>query len=526
MLDDFVALNSDVKLVSYSENYRALHVITGIIIKLNTTAALVLTILEEKKSFQELILSLEGLLPDSNIEQDKIRELILELYCRGFVDIEKNISKPTILLINPSTTDSKSSYRKRNTSPPLGLLLIGTVLSENDYNVYIVDMDIENLIPSDIIYRIKEIRFNYVGISMNFSLCANSSLNVARQIKQMYNDVPIIIGGNHATFMSNDLIREQCVDYIIKYNGHDTFVDLVNILERKNFKEEDLLMCKGITFRSGKNFIDTEERDKMYDLNKIPLLDWNLLALNLYLDSQRWCLFTSIGCTNSCHFCSTSAFNGRCGIRRMSHQRIIEQIENIFKYAKEDSIELIFVDDAFTADKNRVIELCKEINNRRIKIKWGCNARADQVDKELLGFMKKAHCNAIFFGVESCDEDVLISTNKRLNIDLREKFLEVQSFGIDITLSFIIGLPKETKYGLLKMEDFIRDVRPHNAKFTFLVLYPGTEYYINKDKYGIRQLVTDWNEYERYRPYLETDNLSAEEQMEALIRLTECCYSY
>lgn len=525
MPDDFVFLNTDVKLVSYSENYRALHTITGILIKLNATSALILTILEQKQSFQELLLKLKDLLPDDKIDQIIIQNFLMVLYCKGFVNIEKNPLKPTILLINPNTSDSKDNYRKKNTSPPLGLILIGTVLADNDFNVCIVDMDIENLTSNDIIYRIKDIKFDYVGISINFSMCAKSSINIAKHIKEKYNDITIIVGGNHATFTWEDLLLEKCIDFVVRYNGHDTFTDLIKILELKNYNTTNLLGCKGIAFRNNGKILSTVERDKMYDLDKIPLFDWNLVSIHLYSENKRWNLFTSVGCTNSCHFCSTSAFNGRCGIRRMSYPRILEHIENIYKYENNDYINLVFVDDAFTADKQRIIGLCGEIIDRKIKIKWACNARADQIDEDLLRFMKKANCSAMFFGVESCDENVLLSTNKKLKVDLKQKFMEVKSYGIAITLSFIIGLPKETKDSLFKIEEFIQSVHPNKAKFSFLVLYPGTEYYTNKEKYGIRQLITDWDQYECYMPYIETEDLSAEDQLEALIRLTESIYN-
>ncbi len=525
MPDDLVSLSTEVKLVSYSENYRALHLITGILIKLNTASALILTLLEQKQSFQELLIKLRDILPDEEISQPDIQNFLTDLYCKGFIKLEKNPSKPTVLLINPSTPNSKDNYRKKETSPPLGLVLIGTVLADNDYNVCIIDMDTENLTEDQILYRIKDIKFNYVGISMNFSMCANSSLNIARQIKGKYKDIPVIAGGNHATFTWEDLLREEYIDFVIRYNGHNTFADLIKILELKNHNTADLLACKGIAFRSEGKLLSTADRDKIYDLDKIPLFDWNLVPLHLYSENKRWNLFTSVGCTNSCHFCSTSAFNGRCGIRRMSYPRILEHIENIYKYENKDYLNLVFVDDAFTADKQRIIGLCREIIDRKLKIKWACNARADQVDEELLSFMKKANCSAMFFGVESCDEDVLISANKKLKVDLKQKFLEIKSYGIAITLSFIIGLPKETKDSLLKIEEFIQEVRPYKAKFSFLVLYPGTEYYINKEKYGIRQLITDWDQYECYMPYIETEDLSAEDQMEALIRLTESIYN-
>lgn len=526
MLDDYVQMKPDVILTTYLDAYRALNRMSGVLMKLNATSTLILSIIEEKHTLEQLMKELVMLLGDNCTTQEEVVKLLMDLYCKGFVDIEKNMNKPTILLINPCSSSKIDYHTKRNISPPLGLILIGTMLSVHDYNVVIIDMEIENLEVKDIMHRISDIKFDYVGISMNFTVSTKNSLKICALIKEEYEGIPIIVGGNHATFTFEDLILDQNIDFIIRYNGHETFVELIGILEQKSDQSEKLLGCKGIAFINEKTLITTEEREKIYDLDAIPLFDWNLIKYQLYSENQRWSLFTSVGCTNSCHFCSTSAFNGGRGIGRMSYPRIIEHIENIFKYENNDFIKLIFVDDAFTADKKRIIGLCNEIINKKIKVMWGCNARADQVNGELLRLMKKANCTNMFFGIESCDEDVLLSSNKKLKLDLKGKFSEIKSYGISLTLSFIIGLPKETKRSLQKTMDFLKDVNPEYAIFSFLVLYPGTEYYKNKEKYGIRQIVDKWELYESYRPYIETSDLSANDQINALIMLTESIYKY
>lgn len=521
--NDYVEINSNIKLIQYKNDYRAIDISTSVLLKVNTTAALILNILNEKIKIGLLIERMYELLGSegNKIDENDILEILFFLYCKKFIYLQKNKKKSTIILINPCTSNKKGNVRKINCSPPLGLLLIGTNLRENDFDVKIIDMNIEDLCEDDILYRISSINFNYVGISMNFSMCARSSLRIAKLIKDKYKDVPIILGGNHATFTYEEFIHNYYIDYVIKYSGHETFVELIKILDNIDFREKDLLKCRGIVFYKQNEIISTTEREKYYELNEIPLFDWNLICFELYDKNHRWNLFTSIGCTNSCHFCSTSIFNSAYKISKMQASSIIEHIKNILYYENARYIYLTFVDDAFTCDKRRIQELCNLIVQNNLMFHWGCNARVDQIDYDLIQLMRKSGCDTMFFGIESCDEQVLLKTNKKIKVDMIEKLRCVKKSGISIILSFILGLPGETKSSLEKVREFIKIIKPQYAMFSFLVLYPGTEYFINKEQYGLKQINDNIELYENYIPYVETNELTAEDQLEAYIELVE-----
>lgn len=521
--NDYVKINSKIKLIQYKNDYRALNISTGILLKLNTTATLVLMILNERIKISVLMEQLCELLENESdkLNENDILETLSFLYCRKFIYLEKNIKKSTIVLINPCTSNEKGTIRKINCSPPLGLLLIGTNLRENDFDVKIIDMNIEDLCEDDILHRIRNINFNYIGISMNFTMCAESSLRIAKLIKDEYKNIPIILGGNHATFTYKEFLHNYYVDYVIKYSGHETFVELIKILDNTNFTQKELLTCNGIAFYTENKIVSTTEREKYYEINELPLFDWNLVPFELYHENRRWNLFTSVGCTNSCYFCSTSRFNSANKISKMQANTIIKHIQNIFYYENARHIYLTFVDDAFTCDKKRIKELCNLIIENNIKIYWGCNARVDQIDYDLIQIMKKSRCDTMFFGIESCDEQVLLKTNKNIRSDMIEKLTYAKKAGISITLSFILGLPGETKESLQKVKEFINIIKPKYARFSFLVLYPGTEYFINREKYGLRQINDSIELYENYIPYIETNELTAEDQLQAYIELIE-----
>jgi anaerobic magnesium-protoporphyrin IX monomethyl ester cyclase len=69
--------------------------------------------------------------------------------------------------------------------------------------------------------------------------------------------------------------------------------------------------------------------------------------------------------------------------------------------------EISFVDDVFTINRKRTLELCAEIVKNNIKITWFCNARADHIDEEIARAMKLSGCHQVYLGFESGSQTIL-----------------------------------------------------------------------------------------------------------------------
>jgi radical SAM superfamily enzyme YgiQ (UPF0313 family) len=71
-------------------------------------------------------------------------------------------------------------------------------------------------------------------------------------------------------------------------------------------------------------------------------------------------------------------------------------------------------DDAFTADRDRTLAICKGILERGLKISWNAISRVDCVDEEILYWMRRAGCIQISYGVESGSKRIRKALNKRI----------------------------------------------------------------------------------------------------------------
>jgi len=497
-----------------------LDLVTGLVLSVNDMTLLIVKILSaaDEISFGNLVKNLSADLGENFFAIKDINDLLINLYAYDFILIKRASSK-TILLINPNYPFIN---RFSNPTPPLGLLLLGTQLSNHGYNVEIIDMPAINASESDIISILSEYEPDYIGISLIFSMCHDIVINLTELIKNKYcNKVPIILGGNHATFMAKELMVCKSIDVIVKYQGVHTFLYLINSLVENGYKKDVLTQYDNLLFRVGDEIIDTGTKNTMYDINSIPLFDWNLIKPNNYMKDDRWILYTSIGCTNACHYCSTSQFNGAGRVNSMSVETMINHIKNIKLYAlDQDKIQISFVDDAFTFSYERTEKFCLELIEQNINIIWGCSSRVDHLDEKLVRLMYKAGCKAIFFGVESCNDKVLKKANKKTSNESAQSIVKIcKDVGIITTVAFILGLPGEDMTVVDLITNYINHVEPKNVNLSILKIYPGTRYWNNPERYGLKVLNRTLNTIETFEPMTETSELNRNQLLQAYIKI-------
>lgn len=137
-----------------------------------------------------------------------------------------------------------------------------------------------------------------------------------------------------------------------------------------------------------------------------------------------------------------------------------------------------FMDDTFTSNRGRVIEICKLLIEKNVNVVWSCLARTDTVDDELLAWMHRAGCRRILVGIESYSVSVLKRLNKRIHPStINPQLQRIHDAGIQIVGHFLVGAPFETE------EDFAETLRGALASPIDLIIvniltpYAGTPYF-------------------------------------------------
>ena len=425
------------------------------------------------------------------------------------------MSTKKILLIYPHY-----SYPRKN--PPMGLAYIAGYLEQRKIPVKILDFNVLSDANQQMEKMIAAQEVLYVGISFMTSQF-DSAKNIAKTIKALDKNLPVIIGGPHASSIPEQTLEEMPgVDIVCMGEGEEVSFELACTIGKKQ-KLNDI---KGIVFRDGNIIINTTRRALIEDINALPFPAWHLLDLQKYsvmsgggdLNLPTFVLLSSRGCPNHCIFCdSHSVFSRK--FRERSAENIFSEIEFLNK--NYGMVQFDFVDDLITLKKNRILRFCELLQNSKVKYTWMANARVNTVDSEMLESMAKAGCVRIDLGVESGDPEVRKKTHKNItNEQIISAHKNAQKFGITTSTFLMVGNLGEDFNSVNMTAELMMDIAM-DTNVAIACPYPGTELYqIAKKNNWIKTF--DWGRYvtsptyqPNYEPVMVTDKMNQAEILEA-----------
>ena len=129
-----------------------------------------------------------------------------------------------VTLINPP------QYTKYP-QPPVGLALIAAILEREGYPVTILDANELGLKPEEAAAMVTDA--DVVGLTA-MTPTINSAISIARHLKQAKRDLPIILGGAHATLLPDEILtRAPEIDVIARGEADETILELLPVLVDK-----------------------------------------------------------------------------------------------------------------------------------------------------------------------------------------------------------------------------------------------------------------------------------------------------
>jgi len=373
-----------------------------------------------------------------------------------------------VLLINPLSTSSFIT-------PPLGLLYLAASLKKAGHEPEILDLMLEKLGPEEVLAKIS-LEVRVIGIPAVTPLI-QSAVSLANLIRKRFPEKIIILGGSHPSLLPEEtLANSPCVDFIIKGEGEERINLLIGYLDGRR-KEEEL---DGIVFRKNGKIIDLPVKKYVTNLDELPFPARELISVKKYSDflesrqKPATTMITSRGCPFNCIYCSKPIFGNVCRLR--SPENVLAEIEQLKE--KYGIKEIIFYDDTFTLNRERVLKICNLLIDKKMDIKWKCETRVNLIDEELLGKMKEAGCYLVAFGVESGNQRILNILKKGITLEQVKKAVEsAKKVGIETLGYFMIGVPGETEKEIDETIDFAKDLDLDFAQFSIATAFPGTELY-------------------------------------------------
>lgn len=365
---------------------------------------------------------------------------------------------------------------------PFSVLFVAAPLVAKSYDVHILDQRVfskkeffqrlNDLIRGDVIC---------VGISSMTGPQIKYGLEIARMIRKINPKLLIVWGGIHPTILPENTLKHDLVDIVCRGEGEETFLELIE----KFSKDQSIESVRGISYKVHGEIFHNEDRE-FIDLNKLPPLPYTLLKINEYISSSELGarvlgMYTSKGCPHKCLYCYNKVFHKRRW-RSMPTESIIKDITFFKSELGVDSFN--FLDDNFFVDKNRVLNFCKELKRKNLKIKWFADCRIDDIKKFDGNFLETifdSGLRQVFIGAESgCNKILEFIKKGHKAEDIIEINTLLKHFNIQPVYSFMIGFPNETIAEIFQTIDVVDKLIKENKKAIIAGLncwnpYPGTE---------------------------------------------------
>jgi anaerobic magnesium-protoporphyrin IX monomethyl ester cyclase len=386
--------------------------------------------------------------------------------------------KVSFISASPNEGIDEREGRKSITAfPPLSILYLAAVLEGIGVEVSVLDQPALGLTVEEAVQWVEKENPDVLGFSTLTSSGQTAAL-ISTKVKEKKPDVTTVFGNHHATFNAERILKKYpSVDIVARGEGEKTIVELANCLGNGG----DLKEVRGINFRNEVKLVSTPDQPLIKDLDSIPFPDRKLI------DAEYHCViaganiapkkFTSVvtsrGCVYNCRFCSCREI-AKNRWRSRSAENTVKELQFL---ASEGYKQIIFVDDAFTMNPKRVIEICRGIRREKLDLEWICEGRVDICSYTMLREMVQAGCKVLYLGMESANQRILNYYNKRITPKQSENAVKTaKKARVDVVAgSFIIGAPDETREEIWNTVKFAQRVPIDIPQFNILGAHPGND---------------------------------------------------
>jgi len=230
---------------------------------------------------------------------------------------------------------------------PLGFLTITQYLEERGLQVRIINLALRMMNDRhfDAADFLSGLNPRAVGIDLHWLPHAHGAIEVARLIKRLYPQTPVIFGGLSSSYYHEELIRYPSVDYVLR--GDSTEPPLFDLLThlfsgRKpetvpdiTWKDDGEVRVNPQTFDPDSlDYVDLRPDRMMQMVMKYRDLQ-SVLPFNGWWQNPITAVFTVKGCSHECVTCGCS--HKACTYLSSARRPIFRSPENLVKNIKDIS---------------------------------------------------------------------------------------------------------------------------------------------------------------------------------------------
>ncbi|MBK8750864.1 MAG: B12-binding domain-containing radical SAM protein [Candidatus Competibacteraceae bacterium] len=380
-------------------------------------------------------------------------------------------------------------YRKpyKTNEFPLGLAYISSVLKKAGHQVKSINLNFEKGSTETIIREaISSFQPDMLGTGgMSPQYPAIQELLLASQ--KASSEILLAVGGSVVSGDPVPAMQTLECDIGIIGEGEDSILEIAAWLDDN--RKPDVRKTRGLAIkdRSGQIFV-TDSRPPIDDLDRLPLPDYDGFDLATYIETQSatdshytylfdrpgvGAILTSRSCPLTCTFCFHPLSKT---FRERSLDSCFEEIDLLVNRYKINILNIH--DELFTNNRKRLRDFCARI--KPYNLRWNVPLRVNAINLDTLLMMKDSGCFNVSMGIESMNENVLISMKKHTKPEQIQHALEAtRKADINVVGNLIFGDPEENLDTATESLDWWKKHPEYNLALRFITPFPGTELYFN-----------------------------------------------
>ena len=320
------------------------------------------------------------------------------------------------------------------------------------------------------------------------------TLNVARAVKNINPHTKILLGGPEVSYEWEEMIKEECVDYIITGEGEIPFHEFLN-------HYPDVSMVPNLAWKK-EGEVKYMERDTMYDMS-------NFIGVNPYINEPAEDLYnkvsyieTSRGCPYKCEFCLASLDN------KVRYLPMTDIKANLL-YLMQHGRVIKFLDRTFNMKRDFTLEVFQFIlDHHKPGNVFQFEITADILHPDIIQFIDEKVPKGLFrfeIGIQTVNQKVNLEVSRKQSFEKTKSIIAQVRDKVELHLDLIVGLPLEyyddIKYSF---EEVFKLFAPE-LQLGFLKFLKGTPMRFKTEQHGYI--------YDPVAPYqiIESKYLSKEE---------------
>jgi radical SAM superfamily enzyme YgiQ (UPF0313 family) len=301
------------------------------------------------------------------------------------------------------------------------------------------------------------------------------TLKVARQIKDINPNTKILLGGPEVSYEWEEMIKEDCVDYIITGEGEIPFHEFIN-------SYPNVSMVPNLAWKN-EGEVKYMERDTMYDMS-------NFIGVNPYINEPAEELYnkvsyieTSRGCPYKCEFCLASLDNK---VRYLP----MADIKNNLLYLMQHGRVIKFLDRTFNMKRDFTLEVFQFIlDHHQPGNVFQFEITADILHPDIIQFINEKVPKGLFrfeIGIQTVNQKANLEVSRKQNFDKTKSIIAQVRDKVELHLDLIVGLPLEyyddIKYSF---EEVFKLFAPE-LQLGFLKFLKGTPLRFKTEQHGYK----------------------------------------